>query len=672
MARNTDETWIEMRSIISHYFRNSTTEFLFDHKENEVSNGVFDSCIMVQCIILIFNLFISNQIVRNLTNDFEEQRIREILHEQLLGNATSLNALQRFSERDVLLVSGSTIHIENWENGFLQTSMTKGHLKNFIRLPTAIILPLSNTLRRILVLNQFAASILIFVRVENHSVSIGCFICEPGIDIDLHRKRAVSISFVTFPPEFATNFTSLISYWNRIHSNYYNDEKDEDASINCITISTYKLNPTVKESSCEFYEAYFLFINCSSFKGCMTFHETYLLLYLKTPKPFTDFVEVTYPYGLSLIDYTFQVLFPKVHFLDTHLTAFFTPLNLNVWLYAVACFAMVSLWLIWKEGQKLLIVLFWQYSVLLEQDGDDQLRKVGRPGIFLMIISIFSAILLRQFYNSSLYTFMTAQTKSNDYPKNLGELLNRKNFDFILPDSFLTTLDKIASEDAFNLPLKLEKIFVEILRKSKFVIDGNLERALENASLGIKSETFQMINEDKTVDRLATFLSNFDLKIESRKFSNFAILCKRSCDSEWNVVLFHQSRLEMIVPKQEPFIREVQIWSQSYPSFSTVRFSVFLGSFVHSGLYDLGVQRFQMLEQLMAIRRFKYVHNRNISNGSLFSYIFLADKNTEDENKEEPTKLVAFKGTFILTSSVLFISTCIFVAEVWNLSHFGK
>jgi len=53
-----------------------------------------------------------------------------------------------------------------------------------------------------------------------------------------------------------------------------------------------------------------------------------------------------------------------------------------------------------------------------------------------------------------------------------------------------------------------------------------------------------------------------------------------------------------------------------------------------------------------------------MSNGSLFSYIYLAERKGAVEYILEPTKMNAFRGTFYLTSAMLNFSVMVLMLEL--------
>ncbi|CAL8130473.1 unnamed protein product, partial [Orchesella dallaii] len=65
-------------------------------------------------------------------------------------------------------------------------------------------------------------------------------------------------------------------------------------------------------------------------------------------------------------------------------------------------------------------------SILFEQD-TGRLSRLSAAGNFLVTVFIFSTIVFRNFYTSTLYAFMAAEEVPTEYPKNIHELLNQSD-----------------------------------------------------------------------------------------------------------------------------------------------------------------------------------------------------------------------------------------------------
>jgi len=87
--------------------------------------------------------------------------------------------------------------------------------------------------------------------------------------------------------------------------------------------------------------------------------------------------------------------------------------------------------------------------------------------------------------------------------------------------------------------------------------------------------------------------------------------------------------------------------------------------YVQSGLYDFSNKKFRMWKQFEFQKRLRN-DNSGLSNGSLFSYIFLDKKKIVIENVVEPTKTSTFRGTFYIACTMLSFSALAFILELWG------
>ncbi|CAL8127762.1 unnamed protein product [Orchesella dallaii] len=308
-----------------------------------------------------------------------------------------------------------------------------------------------------------------------------------------------------------------------------------------------------------------------------------------------------------------------------------------------------------------------RHSIILEQDG--QLGNMGTRGSTLTVIWMLSLFLIRQFYGSSLYSFMTAKTEPNDYPKGIQEALSRTDFDFICSYEFTTKLVYSAME--FELTQELYNFYSSILRKSYFTM-SEYSRDFEiltqqNASHGKETRVeYQIIQYDDNLREFYAPIGTGDHQTpyRSKVFKRFVYICEAGCmDGEG---FFGQTELIRKSSKDRPLLTYYQFWFQASPSFESFRFSKFLSSFVKSGLYELESNRFKKLKQVKNLKRLESSKKKGWSNGSLFSYAFLASAKgkAENENVEEPMKMVALKGTFILMEILVFVTVVSFLVEL--------
>ncbi|CAL8130393.1 unnamed protein product [Orchesella dallaii] len=159
-------------------------------------------------------------------------------------------------------------------------------------------------------------------------------------------------------------------------------------------------------------------------------------------------------------------------------------------------------------------------------------------------------------------------------------------------------------------------------------------------------------------------------KSASKTFSQLALACKGTCMNEENGALFGQTRFNMIIPKQDPFYQSFEFWNEIQVSISTVRYHKFFGQLVQSRVYDWILCQQAKLQRFMGIRDLNEFVKGIKNNGSLFSFVFMADENQEYKNEERPTTLKALTGTFFITVVMICVSVLIALVECRKLYLF--
>ncbi|CAL8128937.1 unnamed protein product [Orchesella dallaii] len=316
-------------------------------------------------------------------------------------------------------------------------------------------------------------------------------------------------------------------------------------------------------------------------------------------------------------------------------------------------------------------------AVLTEQDG----KNYFKMGMTIPTIWIFSAIFLRNLYNSTLYSFMTAEQEPTDFPKNIQETVDRNDFDLILSFSLSNQFNQIFYRLDHSKPTKqLTKLYIRIMAKSSFMLkvpEDDVQvhiKTLQNAIKGDKTKIlyYNLLKPYENVTPMLAYRQT-NLPLEGEKvFSKFAVLCQDGdCEGKWNAAFFRQTKLHRIVPKQIPFFRNVGIWTQDHSTIVTASFHKFLGRIVQSGLYELFIKRYRLLEKLKLLQSVTNGTKSEISNGSLFSYVFLAGNGRNGGEdyafniEAKSTKITAFTGTFFITGIMLSLALIIILLEMF-------
>ncbi|CAL8127817.1 unnamed protein product [Orchesella dallaii] len=508
-------SWLQTQNLLITHYRYSTIEFLWE-ENTTVAASTWERCIILQCILLSFTSF---WVERNLL-ELPIKNYQSILDKLVWINLRRHNAIavtpQKFSSHNLLLISDTTFPSKGGRNRELQTEIsTREVLRRSIPMvvPNTIVFENQSPIEyakyndsAFFVEQATTSTILIFAR-EN-SVSIGSFfngILEHKFDQE-QLSRVFITSFTTIPTASVSSFNNLIRFWEKLHTSFQFGGSETIANAGFCGLS---LRLSVEDA-------------------------------LKI-----EFPAQVFPFGHEEIDFKFQVLFPKVNLFDANLSAFLTPMTVDVWFCTFLTIFTISVWLVWLEGGLLRKVLYWQYTVLLEQDAGYGFRKGGFWAKTIVIGWMLSAILLRNFYNSSLYSMIAAEREPNDYPHTLQELLDDKDFEFLVPsgyrvyDAFLYLMSNIQdAKDTRQIPnfqLYLAKLYASIAQKAcifngdniealqcisigRFVQSGLHERSLEHLKKLTTLENWQSINSrDSFADMSTGSLFSYLFMIERKK-----------------------------------------------------------------------------------------------------------------------------------------------------------
>ncbi|CAL8132137.1 unnamed protein product [Orchesella dallaii] len=663
-------TWSAMQSMLVNHFGSSTVEFLWE-ENNPLSQSVFSTCIIFQCILLHFDF----HIYENLKT--KRQFLTNLNFTTILNLNFRVIATQKFSSAGILLVSDSTFTASSLKNRVLQADLEDD--TNIYRKYPPIILSalldytlLSPRLKKYYVSLAVTASLLLFVRVGLDDVHLGRVPCLDSYRYTGHRTcwhrengQLLRIQLEIVTKNAVLSFQDLIMFLEEHQSAIHFKTTEESQKQHCKSLQSYNFIPFIEDDRCDLYSIYFSFVNCSNFKECWNNAYYNLDIRLGTPSRFSYHV---FPFVQNHIDFTFQVYFPKEYFLDGKLTAFLSPFKMLVWISCVLVFLGISSWLLFAENQLLQDVLIWQSSLILEQDGLG-LRNTKFRGTMLIGLWMLSLFLIRQCYNSSLYSFMTTQKEAfTDFPVSMQEILLQNNFELISPPAFLLTLVDIGSEA--KLDRSLVDLYLRIIQKSYFVMGHDniemlvLHEAIEQKPTEIQHFSPSLTYEDSAM--LVKLLMNASrhFNVWSVQFSRFVIICEGGCFD--GVEILGQNNMIRKIPKEKPILRHFKVWFQKRANFESVRFSKFLRHFAQSGLYDVVVNRFMKLQQLQILYNMDVSWRVGLSNGNLFSYVFLVNKvgSSYIDIKEEPTRMSVLVGTLVMVAFLLLMAFIIFIFEI--------
>ncbi|CAL8128333.1 unnamed protein product [Orchesella dallaii] len=655
-------TWAHIEGNILQHFKTSSIEFVWDEGSSHFLE-TFALCVLLQCILIQFN---STKLLANPDYGIGFNNYRSVVWTYILKANAQTIYNQRYGNRDLIVFCDSTFPLNNWGFHGLQIQL-KFSTSDIRHIPTAILSPTScNAAVQIAAWERtinavFTTTILLFVSREDESIYIGCFTCDKnivqyshpyGIDVNLY-----SITFLKLRRQMMQSIESLKIVWEDLHTNIQID--DETGTKHCLSISSYNMEPKSYEEVCEVYKLYFRHVNCSSFSGCANFHV--FKVELKLDRQLGRFNIDILPAGQNELEFWYQVIFPKVNYFDAHLTAFLYPLQLNVWICVISILFGIGIWLIWMEGEGIEAVIFWEYGLLFEQDGD-QMRKTKCRGKAMIIMCIFFGILLRNFYNSSLYSLMTTEQQPAGYPDKFEDALKRSDFDVISPASYFQEIYNFMHRWD-DKPNRVSTLFKRVLYKSFFMDRQLYTETLQNASNGNDTKVIYYEYERNENEPESNFYVHWrDTEIQKR-FIKLAVICEGDCRSKLNSALVVQKMTQRVVPEDRRISTVYKHWALGDYNFATFSFSKFLGLLVHSGLYGLALSRYKLVSDLRLLKRLNSNKISDMSNGSLFSYVVLAGKHEKIGEEATPTKIYAFTGTFIVAGILLLVGCAVLIGE---------
>jgi len=194
-----------------------------------------------------------------------------------------------------------------------------------------------------------------------------------------------------------------------------------------------------------------------------------------------------------------------------------------------------------------------------------------------------------------------------------------------------------------------------------------LPQAIHNGTAGVlyfNASKFQEHNNNST---LGIDILKYKADYEEREFVKFGVVCKVECRSNWILGSERGNQLHKCIPRQNPFFTTSEFWSMIRPSFAAHFWPSFLGMYVQSGLHDFLNKTFSMWNQFKFQKTLRN-HGSGLSNGSLFSYIFLAKRETVMEDFIQSTNISTFRGTAYITCTMFNLSVVIFMLELWGYS----
>ncbi|CAL8128514.1 unnamed protein product [Orchesella dallaii] len=689
MERGNAEIWPQTQNMLLNYFGNSTIQFLWE--ENTVlSSFLIHQCILLHCILVSFDFLRLEKHFKALNGNPIYSRLRSVCDicpnhtvfnpdiifkekalEWILRSNARVIFSQRYTSKDLLLVSDTIFPSKRFGHGLLQTEIDRHYRYVPIKIPAIILLETSLTAVNILevdkstriIISEMTSALLIFVDSNLKFVSIGCFTCEQFVE---HYAKGKSVpmypvSFQSILTKLIGTFQDLEEYWRNLHSKLQFRNNDIHLDQYCDLILYHKTDET-----CTTYQWFFREKNCSSFTFCMHYFSDDLKLQ-STPSNvlYFKYLSQIFPFVQKQTDFALQVLFPKVHVLESGLSAYLTPFDIKIWICTIISSMGVFLCVWVRKEENFTQVVFWQFATLIEQDGPDLTLKRSRlGGKSILLIWMLVAILLRLFYTASLYSFMTAEMKPNDFPQTIQEVVKRDDFDLLLTSSFFSELYSWFWFHLANHSPQGRNLYFGIISKA-FVMNRELEtQTMKNLSTRNSVKVMRYRNVNRYAKTSRDFFMTSPLSYVEKSLSKFATLCEGDCNSNSNVGLVGQNAFHRIIPDQSSvLLQSIEFWTLRYTNFATLSFPNYFGSFVHSGLYDFSIQCHRLNKQFKNMQELNKFGTLGMSNASLYSFVFLANQKEVFVEEEKPTKISVLKGTLLIGTFMFSSALIAFLCE---------
>ncbi|CAL8149558.1 unnamed protein product [Orchesella dallaii] len=319
--------------------------------------------------------------------------------------------------------------------------------------PTAILFTfnlLEENLADLRLYPYFTTTLLIFANLEENSIKISWFVSknhEYGFLYYQNPARQLAtkveiISFMNVPENAIKSLKVLIQYWKQLHTNFKMGTMNDETICTTIFLLRFKVGQQeslyrMRGDVCKISQEYFRFVNSTFYGNVLFFTTSRHLSRIAFNYNKFDYLAQILPYGQNQVEFYVQILFFIRDNFDTKLS----------------------------KGCPVDQVVFWKLSVLLDQDVSE-IKNTKLSLKIILILWLFVAVLLRESYNSSLYSLMAAKKEQNEFPKSIEEVLHNKEYDLILPNIFYDELYFLFSGDDSKVPRSLAKLYLKILKKS--------------------------------------------------------------------------------------------------------------------------------------------------------------------------------------------------------------
>jgi len=300
------------------------------------------------------------------------------------------------------------------------------------------------------------------------------------------------------------------------------------------------------------------------------------------------------------------------------------------------------------------------FASLLEQGCDIHLSKLSTA---MLCLWIFVGIFYRNFYCSSLFTYMAAQPVPKNMPQILKELVlhNNSNYLIVGPGS----LSMQIRWNSFDLSSKTN---LALLKAGWFRSDmGQIIVVVINGWDIFDFKTlYPLLEYNESLAQFETCLKKTGLA------NQFALITDSVSNDVSHVAFFLQNRFNRLEQKTERFLSTFEFWSQGSSHFMTKLIENFLGNYVQSGLYERHMQTQRKNEEVKNMKYYDEIKNhdqkaKSRKTWNFYAYVFLCgNRKMFDEEAWEPVQLTAVFGGVILFLVVNSAALFVFLFEIIN------
>jgi len=652
-------------------FCDSTIQFIADDT-NAITNELIFHCVIFQCVLLIFKA--RKQSYSNSTASkrylFDHQR-------EMFMASGRLIYRQKLSGPNLLLVSDLTFSDVNWEDADFHKDITQ-RLQMPIKIPAAILFTSNESVQAPqykssnLVKAVFNTAMLIQINLVGGFFEIGSFSCRASTRLEVKQKcesGRMNLTFLQVPRPSMKSFDAIFSFWKTYRIKITFEPINRSMCTSQPEMNEF-LNVVAPEPElCQTFHDYFSYKNCSNSELCFYYYNFIVAQrQAKSNQFITHSLQVIIPYAQMQTEYSIQIFFPKVHFLDVNLGAFLLPFSTSVWIGVLIAIISKVLFLVYFANHDFQEVCLWLYSVVFEQTGNNHMLK-SLTEKTILIFSLFSMIFLRDLYNSALYSFITAEPEPFNYPKNVAKLLSRTDFDIMSTSGPYHEMAYFVEKwHAGDLPQELKNLtvlYIGIILKMHRMEDDIEVQTVENATKGLTTHINYYSPKFPTnkSNLLETKIYRDSWNRRNATFASFAVICENDCQILLNPAISSNQTLHQLSFKEALLVAN-KFWIQYYISFEAFSLKRFLQSFAESGLYERSVVYHYMLNQLQQLVELNTQQKHGIPNGTLYSFVFLANgKTAMVQQRCKPTTLSALTGTICIAGCGILFAMIMFLFE---------